>query len=155
MNHHCRKIGLRHLCSPFFRGSIPPQCIHMQWSCVCSVAQSCPTLCSPIDCSMLGLPSSCLLSRWCHPAVSSSDASSALNLSQHQGLFQWVGCSHQMTKLLELQLQSCIGPVINTWSNQVKISYDLVVNGNHIYLKLYVVYKDQEDEQLKFAHIKN
>ena len=27
---------------------------------------------------------------------------SALNLSQHQGLFQWVICSHQMTKILEL-----------------------------------------------------
>ena len=31
--------------------------------------------------------------------------SSALNLSQHQGLFLWVGCSHQMTKILEFQLQ--------------------------------------------------
>ena len=29
----------------------------------------------------------------------------ALNLSQHQGLFQWVGPSHQVTKVLELQLQ--------------------------------------------------
>ena len=29
----------------------------------------------------------------------------AFNLSQHQGLFQWGGCSHQMTKILELQLQ--------------------------------------------------
>ena len=29
----------------------------------------------------------------------------ALNLSQHQGLFQWVGSSHQVAKLLELQLQ--------------------------------------------------
>ena len=29
----------------------------------------------------------------------------ALNLSQHQGLFQWTGTSHQMVKLLELQLQ--------------------------------------------------
>ena len=30
----------------------------------------------------------------------------ALNLSQHQGLFQWVGSSHQMAKVLELQPQS-------------------------------------------------
>ena len=30
---------------------------------------------------------------------------SALNLSQHQGLFQWVGSSHQVAKVLELQLQ--------------------------------------------------
>ena len=29
----------------------------------------------------------------------------ALNLSQHQGLFQWVGSSHQVAKLLELELQ--------------------------------------------------
>ena len=27
------------------------------------------------------------------------------NLSQHQGLFQWVGSSHQVAKVLELQLQ--------------------------------------------------
>ena len=29
----------------------------------------------------------------------------AFNLSQHQGLFQWVGSSHQVAKVLELQLQ--------------------------------------------------
>ena len=29
----------------------------------------------------------------------------ALNLSQHQGLFQWIGSSHQVAKVLELQLQ--------------------------------------------------
>ena len=38
-----------------------------------------------------------------HPLIPSSP--SALNLFQHQGLFQWVSCSHQMTKILELQLQ--------------------------------------------------
>ena len=31
--------------------------------------------------------------------------SPTLNLSQHQGLFQWVGSSHQVVKVLELQLQ--------------------------------------------------
>ena len=29
----------------------------------------------------------------------------AFNLSQHQGLFQWVSSSHQVAKLLEFQLQ--------------------------------------------------
>ena len=29
---------------------------------------------------------------------------SAFSLSQHQGLFQWVGCLHQAAKVLELQL---------------------------------------------------
>ena len=31
----------------------------------------------------------------------------ALSLSQHQDLFQWVGTSHQVAKILELQLQHC------------------------------------------------
>ena len=31
--------------------------------------------------------------------------SSALNLSQHQGLFKWVSSSHQVAKVLEFQLQ--------------------------------------------------
>ena len=46
-----------------------------------SVAQSCPTLCDPMDCSTPGLPvhyqfpvypNSCPLNRWCHPTISSS-----------------------------------------------------------------------------------
>ena len=39
--------------------------------------------------------SSCPLSQWCHPTISSSVVPSPciLNLSQHQGLFQWVGSS--------------------------------------------------------------
>ena len=37
-----------------------------------------------------------------HPLKPSS--LSALNLSQYQGLLQWVSCSHQVTKILELQL---------------------------------------------------
>ena len=48
------------------------------------------------------------LSWWCHPSISSSIAPSppALNLSQHQGLFQWVGSSHHVAKVLEFQYQS-------------------------------------------------
>ena len=47
-----------------------------------SVAQSCPTLCNPMNCSTPGLPvhhqlpgihsNSCTLSRWCHLAIPSS-----------------------------------------------------------------------------------
>ena len=49
-------------------------------------------------------PGSCPLHQWCHPAIPSSDTSSpAFNLSQHQGPFQWVSCSYQVTKVLELQ----------------------------------------------------
>ena len=38
-----------------------------------------------------------------HPL--SIPTSPALNLSQHQGLFQWVGFSYQVAKVLKLQLQ--------------------------------------------------
>ena len=42
----------------------------------------------------------------CHATISSSVAPSpALNLSQHQGLFQRVGSSHQVATVLGLQLQ--------------------------------------------------
>ena len=48
--------------------------------CCCSVAQSCPPLCSLMDWSTRGSPplsprvcsDSCLLSRWCHPTISAS-----------------------------------------------------------------------------------
>ena len=38
-----------------------------------------------------------------HPL--SSPSPPAFNLSQHQGLFQWVSSSHQVVKVLEFQLQ--------------------------------------------------
>ena len=38
-----------------------------------------------------------------HPL--SSPSPPAFNLSQHQGLFKWVSCSHQVAKILKLQLQ--------------------------------------------------
>ena len=52
-------------------------------------------------------PSSCLLHCWCHPAISSSDAlfSFCPQIFPASGLFQWVVCLHQMTKILEPQLQ--------------------------------------------------
>ena len=48
---------------------------------------------------------SCPLSPWCHPSHPLLHPSPpACNLYQHQGLFQWVGFSHQVAKILELQL---------------------------------------------------
>ena len=48
------------------------------------------------------------LSQLCHPTISSfvSPSPPVLNLSQHQGLFQWVSSLHQVARLLELQHQS-------------------------------------------------
>ena len=42
------------------------------------------------------------LSRWCHPTISSSVVhfSSCPQSFQHQGLFQWVGSSYQVAKVL-------------------------------------------------------
>ena len=51
------------------------------------------------------LPNSCPLRWWCHPTISSSVVPFSSCLSQHQGLFQWVSSSHQVAKVLELQLQ--------------------------------------------------
>ena len=96
----------------------PPIFKYLLWSCCCcSVTQSCPTLCDPMDCSMPGLPVPHHLPKFAqvhvhcfsdaiqpsHPLTPSS--SSALNLSQHQGLFQWVSSAHQMTKILDFKLQ--------------------------------------------------
>ena len=82
-----------------------------------SVAQSCPTLCHPMNCSMPGLPVHHQLPEFTqthvhwvgdaiqpsHPLLSPSPP--APNPSQHQGLFQWVNCLHQVAKVLEFQLQ--------------------------------------------------
>ena len=86
-------------------------------SCFCSVAKSCPTLGDPMDYSMPSFPVLHYLPEFaqthihwvgdaiqpCHPL--SSPSSAAFNLSQHQGLFQWVNSSHQVAKVLEFQLQ--------------------------------------------------
>ena len=42
-------------------------------------------------------PSPCPFHQWCHPAISSFDTPfpSALNLSQRQGLYQWVDCLYR------------------------------------------------------------
>ena len=62
-----------------------------------SVTQSCSTLCDPMDCSTPGhpvhpgvYPNSCPLSRWCHPAISSSviPSSSHLHSFPASGSFQ-------------------------------------------------------------------
>ena len=52
-------------------------------------------------------PNPCPLSRWCHPAISSSlvPFSSCLQSFLHQGLFKWVSSLRQVAKVLEFQLQ--------------------------------------------------
>ena len=75
-------------------------------------------LCNPMDCSTPGFPVLHHLSEFAQTLVHwASDAIQpphpisppyplAPNLSQHQGLFQWVDSLHQVAKVLELQLQN-------------------------------------------------
>ena len=85
----------------------------------------CLTLWDPTDCSVPGLPVPHHLPKFdqvhvhcisdaiqpSHPLTPSSP--SALSLSQ--GLFQWVGCSHQVIKVLELKLASVLPMNIQGW----------------------------------------
>ena len=82
-----------------------------------SVAQSCPTLCDPMNRSTPGLPVHHQLPEFTQTQVHrvgdaiqpshplSTPSPPAPNPSQHQGLFQWVNSSHQVAKVLEFQLQ--------------------------------------------------
>ena len=81
-----------------------------------SVAQSCPTLCDPMNCSMPGLPVHHHLPEFTqthvhrvrdaiqlsHPPSSLSPP--APNPSQHQSLSQWVNSLHEVAKVQEFQL---------------------------------------------------
>ena len=85
----------------------------------CSVTQSLGLvgLCSSMDCSKPGFPVLHYLPEfaqthvhWVSDAIQPSHSllspsSFALSLSQHQGLFQWVGSFHQVVKVLKVELQ--------------------------------------------------
>ena len=81
-----------------------------------SVAQSCPTLCDPMNHSTPGLPVHHQIPEFTqthihrvsdaiqpsHPL--SSPSPPAPSPSQHQSLFQWVNSLHEVSKVLEFQL---------------------------------------------------
>ena len=82
-----------------------------------SVAQSCPTLCDPMNRSTPGLPVHHHLPEFTQTHVHrvsdavqpshplSSPSPPAPNPSQHQSFFQLVNSSHEVAKVLEFQLQ--------------------------------------------------
>ena len=80
-----------------------------------SVTQWCATLCDPMDYSMPGFPVYHQLPElaqihvhWVSDAIQNlilCRSPPSFNISQHQGLDQWVGSSHQVAKESELQLQ--------------------------------------------------
>ena len=91
--------------------------LHHSFYHCCSVSQSCLTFCDLMDCSTPGFPVHHQLPeptqthvhyigdaiQPSHPLLSPSPP--IFNLSQHQGLFQWISSSHQVAKVLEFQLQ--------------------------------------------------
>ena len=82
-----------------------------------SVTQPCPTLCNLMNHSRLGLPVRHQLPEFIQTHVHRVDdtiqpshpllfpSPPALNPSQLQSLFQWLNSSHEVAKVLELQLQ--------------------------------------------------
>ena len=92
-------------------------CVDFWFFIFSSVAQSCPTLCDPMNRSMPGLSVHHKLPEftqthvhWVSDAIQpshplSSPSPPAPNPSQHQGLFQWVNSSCEVAKVLEFQLQ--------------------------------------------------
>ena len=106
----------------FLKPSEYLQSVVRTWFCAlsvtsCSVTELCPTLCNPMDCNMPGFPVlhhllefAQIYAHWVSDAIQlshllSSPSPPTFNLSQHQGLLQWVGSSNQVAKLLEPQFQ--------------------------------------------------
>ena len=99
----------------------------------CSVAKLCSTLCNPVDCSMPGFPVLHYLLKfaqihvhWVNDATQPSHSlllstPFAFNLSQHQGLFQWVRPLHQVAKVLEFSFS--ISPS-NEYSGLISFGMD-------------------------------
>ena len=122
-------VSWQHTCSVVLSLSCAQLCA-TQWTVACQesfssntliqfslATQSYPTVCNPMDCSTPGFPVHYQLPELTQTRVHcvgdaiqpshplSSPSPPALNLSQHQGLFKWVSSSHQVAKVLELQLQ--------------------------------------------------
>ena len=107
---------------------------HLFPCCCCSVAQSYPNLSDSMDCSTPGFSVHHYLpefaqthAHWLDDAIQPSyplspSSPSALNLSQHLGLFQWASCPHQMTKIQEF-------PVLEHQSFQWVFRVDFPYNG--------------------------
>ena len=137
----CRRREIRVIC----RDVDGPRDCHTEWNKLkrekqipnycCSVTQSCPTLCDPMDCSTPGLPVLHHLLEFAqvhvhciNDAVQPSDpltpsSLSALSLFQHQGLFQWIICLHQMrlSGLISLLFKGLSGVFSSTrvWKHQL------------------------------------
>ena len=109
-----------------------------------SVAQSCPTLCDPMNRSTPSLPVHHQLPEFTQTHVHqvsdviqpshplSSPSAPAPSPSQHQSLFQWVSSSHEVAKVLEFWLQH---HSITSWEidgETVETVSDFILGGSKI-----------------------
>ena len=97
----------------------------------CSVTQSCPTLCSPMDCSTPGFPVLHYLQEFAQIHVHLVDDAiqpshhlsppslTALNLCQHQGLLQWADSSIRWPKYWSFSISPS-----NTYSGLISFRID-------------------------------
>ena len=105
--------------------STPQLPLDIQFS---SVAQSCPTLCNPMGCSMPDFPVHHQLLEltqthvhWVDDAIQPSHplpspSLLAFNLSQRQDFFKWVSSLHQVAKVLGVSASTSIFPMnIQDW----------------------------------------
>ena len=106
-------LGSRDLCAEFFTEAL--FMIAKNWKTAFSSVQllSHVRLCDPMDCSTPGFPILHQLPELAQTHVHqvgdaiepfhplSSPSPPAFNLSQHQGLFQWVSSLHQVAEVLE------------------------------------------------------
>ena len=95
----------------------------LQFSSVQVLTQSCLTLCDPMDCSTPGLPVHHQLPELTQTHVHQvgdaiqpshlllSPSPPAFNLSQHQGLFQWVGSLYQSGQSIGISASAPVLPM--------------------------------------------
>ena len=144
MCYNCQQFSYRELegftqpvGSAWGRGNWPEM---LPWNPDCSTISSVQlqtTICDPMDCSTPGLPLHHQLPEFTqthvhwvgvaiqpsHPLLSPSPPT--FNLSQHQGLFQWVSSLYQVAKALEFQLQHHSFQ----WTPRTDLLYDGLVLG--------------------------
>ena len=106
-----------------FSGCIANGIFSVSFHQISSVTQSCPTLCSPMDCSTPGLPVHRQLLEFTQIHVHrvgdaiqpsqppSSPSPPAFNLSQHQGLFKLVNSSHQVAVSIGTSASASVLPI--------------------------------------------
>ena len=120
-----------------------------------SVAQSCPTLCDVMDCSTPGFPVHHQLPElaqthvlWVSDAIQPSHPLStpsppALNLSQHQGLFQWVSSLHQVGSYLYVwsycHFVNCFGFVFVGLFSSLPLLFSLELYLDSFFLCVYLL----------------